>query len=119
MQAALMVPCYIDMLYPHVGIATLELLEKLGVDVVCPKDQTCCGQPMANSGCYEEARATEEHCARVFGSFDCVVTPSVSCNHHMPSGSGDISGITVHPSMGVKTLTVVLSPAREAGKRTG
>ena len=61
MQVALMVPCYIDMFYPHVGIATLELLEKLGVDVVYPQEQTCCGQPMANSGCYEEARATEEH----------------------------------------------------------
>src|ERR1700723_42013 len=83
MQAALMVPCYVDTFYPHVGIATLELLEKLGVDVVCPKDQTCCGQPMANSGCYEEARATEEHCARVFGSFDYVVTPSGSCTHHI------------------------------------
>jgi len=61
MQVALMVPYYIDMFYPHVGIATLELLEKLGVDVVYPQEQTCCGQPMANSGCYEEARATEEH----------------------------------------------------------
>jgi L-lactate dehydrogenase complex protein LldE len=83
MPVALMVPCYIDTLYPRVGIATLELLEKLDVDVVYPKDQTCCGQPMANSGCYEEARATEEHCARVFGSFDCVVTPSGSCTHHI------------------------------------
>jgi Fe-S oxidoreductase len=83
MQIALIVPCYIDMFYPHVGIATFELLEKLGVDVVYPKDQTCCGQPMANSGCYEETRATEEHCARVFGSFDCVVTPSGSCTHHI------------------------------------
>jgi len=73
MQVALMVPCYVDMFYPRIGIATLELLERLGVDVVYPKDQTCFGQPMANSGCYEEARATEEHCAIVFGSFNCVV----------------------------------------------
>jgi L-lactate dehydrogenase complex protein LldG len=36
-----------------------------------------------------------------------------------PSGSGDISGITVHPAQGVKTLTVILSPAPNAGKRTG
>src|SRR6202050_2609881 len=83
MQAALMVPCYIDMFYPHVGIATLELLEKWGVEVVYRQAQTCCGQPMANSGCYEEAQATEEHCARVFGSFDYVVTPSGSCTHHI------------------------------------
>src|SRR4051812_44086605 len=83
MTVALMVPCYIDVFFPRVGIATLELLEKLGVDVVYPKDQTCCGQPMANSGCYEEAQATEEHCAKVFGSFDCVVTPSGSSTHHI------------------------------------
>ena len=61
MEVALMIPCYIDAFYPQVGIATLELLERLGVDVVYPKEQTCCGQPMANSGCYEEARATEDH----------------------------------------------------------
>jgi L-lactate dehydrogenase complex protein LldE len=75
MEVAPMIPCCIDVFYHQVGIATLELLELLGVDVVYPKEQTCSGQPMANSGCYEEAWATEEHCARVFGSFECVVTP--------------------------------------------
>ena len=65
MEIALMIPCYIDVFYPQVGIATLELLERLGVDVVYPKEQTCCGQPMANSGCHDEARATEDHCAHV------------------------------------------------------
>ena len=74
MEVALMIPCYIDVFYPQVGIATLELLERLGADVTYPKEQTCCDQPMANSGCYEEARATEEHCASVFGSFEYVVT---------------------------------------------
>jgi L-lactate dehydrogenase complex protein LldE len=75
MEVALMIPCYIDVFYHQVGIATLELLERLGVDVVPPRGQTCCGQPMANTGCYEEAWATEEHCARVSGSFEYVVTP--------------------------------------------
>src|ERR1700678_4486457 len=51
MQVALMVPCYIDMFYPHVGVATLELLERLGVDVVYPEEQTSGGQPRANGGC--------------------------------------------------------------------
>ena len=51
MQVALMIPCYVDLFYPEVGVATLELLKKLKVDVVYPFDQTCCGQPMANSGC--------------------------------------------------------------------
>jgi L-lactate dehydrogenase complex protein LldE len=78
-----MIPCYIDLFYPQVAIATLELLEKLNVDVVYPLDQTCCGQPMANSGCFEEARATEELFVKNFSKFDHIVTPSGSCTHHI------------------------------------
>jgi Cysteine-rich domain len=83
MQVALMIPCYVDLFYPEVGVATLELLEKLKVDVVYPFDQTCCGQPMANSGCYEEAQATEELFIKNFSAFDHIVTPSGSCTHHL------------------------------------
>jgi L-lactate dehydrogenase complex protein LldE len=82
-RVALMIPCYIDVFYPEVGVATLELLERLGVQVVYPFDQTCCGQPMANSGCYEEAQATEELFITNFADFDCIVTPSGSCTHHL------------------------------------
>jgi len=83
MQVALMIPCYIDLFYPQVGVATLELLEKLKVDVVYPFNQTCCGQPMANSGCFEESRATEELFIRNFWGFDHIVIPSGSCTHHL------------------------------------
>jgi hypothetical protein len=50
MRIGLFIPCYIDAFFPEVGTATLELLERLGHEVVDPRDQTCCGQPMANSG---------------------------------------------------------------------
>ena len=55
LKAALFIPCYVDALFPEVGIATLELLERLGVEVEYPLDQTCCGQPMANNGCEKDA----------------------------------------------------------------
>lgn len=83
MRVALMIPCYIDMFYPEVGIATLQLLEKLGIDVDYPFDQTCCGQPMANSGAHDEAAATEELFVRNFAGYDHIVTPSGSCTHHV------------------------------------
>jgi L-lactate dehydrogenase complex protein LldE len=78
-----MIPCYIDMFYPEVGIATLELLEKLGVEVDYPFDQTCCGQPMANSGAQAEAAATEELFVNNFAAYDHIVAPSGSCVHHI------------------------------------
>ena len=52
----LFIPCYIDQLYPQVGRATLELLEKLNVNVIYTTRQTCCGQPMANSGYEYESK---------------------------------------------------------------
>jgi L-lactate dehydrogenase complex protein LldE len=83
MRVGLVVPCYIDVFYPEVGIAALELLEKLGVEVEYPFDQTCCGQPMANSGCESDARATEELFVRNFEGFEYIVIPSGSCTHHV------------------------------------
>jgi L-lactate dehydrogenase complex protein LldE len=78
-----MVPCYVDMFYPQVGVATLALLERLGVEVDYPFDQTCCGQPMANSGAFKEAKATEELFVRNFADYDYIVAPSGSCVHHI------------------------------------
>jgi len=83
MRIGLFVPCYIDAFFPEVGIATLELLERLGQDVVYPRDQTCCGQPMANSGFNADCAATESLFVRNFSGFDYVVGPSGSCVHHI------------------------------------
>ncbi len=83
MKAALFVPCYVDAFFPEVGIATLELLERLGVEVDYPLEQTCCGQPMGNSGCEKEAAATEALFVKNFAGFEYIVTPSGSCTHHV------------------------------------
>jgi len=82
-KVGLFIPCYVDAFFPQVGIATLELLERLGCPVEYPLDQTCCGQPMANSGCQEDAAATEAHFVDCFKDFDTVVGPSGSCVHHV------------------------------------
>ena len=50
MKVALFIPCYINAVYPQVGIASYKLLKSLGVDIDYPIDQTCCGQPMRMPG---------------------------------------------------------------------
>lgn len=86
MSVALFVPCYIDQFYPDVAIATLELLERLGVDVEYPAGQTCCGQPMANTGCTTETAPVAQRWVNIFADYDAVVCPSGSCTamvrHH-------------------------------------
>ena len=79
MQVALFIPCYVNAVFPEVGMASLHLLQQLGVDVVYPKGQTCCGQPMGNAGFEQEARHLAEHFHQLFGQYDYVVGPSASC----------------------------------------
>jgi len=83
MRIGLFIPCYIDAFFPEVGIATLELLERFGHQVVYPLDQTCCGQPMANSGFNADSADTEALFVRNFSGFDYVVAPSGSCVEHV------------------------------------
>jgi L-lactate dehydrogenase complex protein LldE len=95
MPVALFVPCYIDQFYPDVAIATLELLEQLNVDVVYPPGQTCCGQPMANTGCVQDTAPVARRLVEMFADYEAIVCPSGSCTamirHHygefFPSGA--------------------------------
>ncbi|HOX82276.1 MAG TPA: (Fe-S)-binding protein [Chryseolinea sp.] len=83
MKVGLFVPCYIDQFYPQVAIATLELLEKSGVEVGYPSKQTCCGQPMANSGFEHLTQSCNDLFLENFAEFDYIVSPSGSCVLHI------------------------------------
>jgi len=83
MTVGLFIPCYIDQFYPQVAIATLELLEKHGVKAVFPERQTCCGQPMANSGFEHLTHSSNELFVDNFSGFDYIVSPSGSCALHI------------------------------------
>jgi L-lactate dehydrogenase complex protein LldE len=83
MRVALFVPCYIDQFYPQVAVASLELLEKLGCEVIVPTDQTCCGQPMANSGFASSTAGCDANFTQNFEGFDYIVGPSGSCVLHL------------------------------------
>jgi len=94
MDVALFVPCYIDQLYPQVGMATAAILERYGVKVHFPEAQTCCGQPMANSGFFADARPLARKMVDVFAPYEHVVCPSGSCtsmvrNHYPELLPGD------------------------------
>ncbi|HQR92870.1 MAG: Fe-S oxidoreductase [Bacteroidetes bacterium 24-39-8] len=83
MKIGLFIPCYIDQFYPAVGVASLELLEKLGCEVSFPLNQTCCGQPMANSGFEAMSKGCDKNFVKNFKGFDYIVAPSGSCVLHI------------------------------------
>ena len=79
MRVALQVTCLNDAMFPEVGQAVVRLLRRLGVDLEFPEQQTCCGQPMVNTGYLDEAVPTVRNFVESFESYDAIVTPSGSC----------------------------------------
>jgi L-lactate dehydrogenase complex protein LldE len=83
MKVGLFIPCYINQFYPQVGIATLEILEGCGLDVGYPRNQTCCGQPLANSGYEHSVHEVCQLFVENFKDFDVIVAPSGSCVYYV------------------------------------
>lgn len=79
MKVGLFIPCYVNTIYPEVGIASYKLLNYLGVEVDYPLEQTCCGQPMANAGFEEKAIPLANQFEKLFGQYEYIVALSASC----------------------------------------
>lgn len=71
--------CLVDLFYPEAGLAGIRLIEREGVEVIFPQDQSCCGQPAWNSGYRDEARAVAAAQLALFRKEIPVVVPSASC----------------------------------------
>ncbi|HOY31132.1 MAG TPA: (Fe-S)-binding protein [Bacteroidales bacterium] len=75
----LFVPCFVDQVYPQVGMNMVKIFEKLGIGVDYNTEQTCCGQMAFNSGFWEDARRMGEKFIHDFSNNRYVVAPSASC----------------------------------------
>ncbi len=80
MKVSLFITCLIDQFFPQVGLSTMKILRKFGVEVEFDSLQTCCGQPAFNTGYVEEARQVADHFLAVYGDSDHIVVPSGSCS---------------------------------------
>jgi L-lactate dehydrogenase complex protein LldE len=78
-KVALMVTCVNDAMFPDTGKAVVTLLRRLGVEIDFPEAQTCCAQPMVNTGYLDEAVPVVRNFVEAFEGYDAVVTPSGSC----------------------------------------
>lgn len=74
-----MITCLGDVIRPGAGQALVRILRRLGHDIEFRQAQTCCGQPMFNSGYADLAREQARHTIRVFEGDALVVAPSGSC----------------------------------------
>jgi len=78
-RVALFATCANDVMFPQTPKAVLRLLERLGCTVVFPERQTCCAQPFANTGYFDESVPVVRNYVETFAPYDYVVGPSGSC----------------------------------------
>ena len=83
MSVQIFIPCFVDQLYPDTGFNMVKVLEKAGCTVSYNTAQTCCGQPMANSGYEHLTKGCDVNFIANFAEFDYIVCPSGSCVLHV------------------------------------
>jgi L-lactate dehydrogenase complex protein LldE len=107
MKVALMVTCINDAMFPETGRAVVTLLRRLGVEVDFPEAQTCCAQPMVNTGYLDEAVPVVRTFVEAFEGYDAVVTPSGSCAGSARHQHGIVARRAGDPALtaGVATLS--------------
>ncbi|MGB5794014.1 (Fe-S)-binding protein [Poseidonibacter sp.] len=94
MKIGLFIPCFMNELYPDICKSTYKILKQQGLDIDYPLNQTCCGQPMANSGCSKDVETLAKQFVKIFKDYDYIVAPSGSCvsmvkEHYAPFFDND------------------------------
>ncbi|MEZ4770810.1 MAG: (Fe-S)-binding protein [Caldilineales bacterium] len=76
---ALFVTCLVDMYRPEAGEATVALLERQGLQVEFPAEQTCCGAAAWHAGWRAEATTLARRWIAIFEPYEAIVSPSPTC----------------------------------------
>ncbi len=96
MKVTLFIPCFVDLMFPQVGISMVQILERLGHQVECPHELACCGQPAFNSGYWDEARAVAVKVLEGLQEAEVVVVASGSCGAMLKVFYGELFAGTEH-----------------------
>ena len=96
MKVTLFIPCFVDLMFPQVGISMVKILEQLGHSVECPEEVACCGQPAFNSGYWPEARPIAVNVLDKLKDAEVVVIASGSCGAMLKVFYGELFAGTEH-----------------------
>jgi L-lactate dehydrogenase complex protein LldE len=94
MRVSLFITCFNDTMFPQTGQAVVHLLQRLGVEVDFPLEQTCCGQMHFNTGYAEETIPLVRRFVRTFADSEVIVSPSASCVGMVREFYGQVATLT-------------------------
>src|SRR5439155_21836753 len=96
MRVTLFIPCFVDLIFPQVGISMVRILERLGHTIDFPDELGCCGQPAFNAGYWDESRAVAANVLRRLKDAEVVVIASGSCGAMLKVFYGELFANTAH-----------------------
>jgi glycolate oxidase iron-sulfur subunit len=84
-RIGLFVGCGANYLFPEAARALVRILKRLGINLIVPENQTCCGLPAYVSGDMDKARQLASKNIEAFESLDldAVLTLCASCGSHL------------------------------------
>jgi glycolate oxidase iron-sulfur subunit len=80
---ALLAGCAQQVLDPDINAATIDVLTRSGVEVVVPREQTCCGALSWHVGDHRAAKEYARRNIEAFSKVDAVITNAAGCGSGM------------------------------------
>jgi glycolate oxidase iron-sulfur subunit len=125
-RVALFTGCSINFLFPYLGVSLINVLMRLGYEVIVPKGEVCCGAPFRSLGLEDDAVKMAQKNHKIFSKLNAEAVLSLcptcvlSLKVHYPKliGEGiqnvmDVSSFLLHklephhfsPVQSLKTMT--------------
>jgi L-lactate dehydrogenase complex protein LldE len=106
MRVSLFITCFNDTLFPETGQAVVALLERLGIAVDFPLEQTCCGQMHFNTGYAQQTVPLVRRFVRAFAGSELVVSPSASCTGMVRDFYPRVAELSGDPSLAAEVEAI-------------
>lgn len=113
-RVAIFVGCAVNNLLPHLGHSLINVLLYLGYEVVLPKGEVCCGEPLRGLGLEEEAKRLANKNYETFSKLntDAILSLCPTCIVSLKVHYPKLIGLSLDNVMDISTF---LSDKLEAG----
>lgn len=107
-RVAVFTGCSVNYLFPHLGESLIQLLHRIGYEVILPAGEVCCGAPLRTLGLENEAMHCAQKNSAVFNKLnvEAVVSLCPTCTLTITKEYKELTGKGIDKAMDISTFFV-------------
>lgn len=107
-RVAIFTGCTVNFIYPHLGESLINVLHKLGYEVILPPGEVCCGAPLRTLGLEKKAMALAKKNIEIFNrlNVEAVVSLCPTCTLSIKGEYQNLLGNAIDKAMDISSFFI-------------